>query len=57
MLLKQELMEHLTVCEGTTITDELCYSLNLQVQINTGTWSGPVDGVYTYTRCCHCALY
>ena len=38
----------LTVCEGTTITDAMLFA-ELSGADENGTWSGPVDGVYTYT--------
>uniref|UniRef100_UPI002D79C452 T9SS type B sorting domain-containing protein n=1 Tax=Salinimicrobium sp. HB62 TaxID=3077781 RepID=UPI002D79C452 len=38
----------LTVCEGTTITDAMLFA-ELTGADEGGTWSEPVDGVYTYT--------
>ncbi len=38
----------LTVCEGTEITNELLFA-QLDGANTGGTWSGPVDGAYTYT--------
>ncbi len=38
----------LTVCEGTTITDTMLFA-ELTGADDNGTWSGPVEGVYTYT--------
>ncbi|MGM1057615.1 MAG: hypothetical protein ACQEWG_17180, partial [Bacteroidota bacterium] len=38
----------LTVCEGTEITNEMLFA-QLGGADAGGIWSGPVDGVYTYT--------